>query len=311
MILPIFSLAENIPQRVANNQLAWFSAEGDGSTTNAFVPSVTMIGSAESYTSKSFELAVKMGQVPGFSTIDKFGENPDIDTGTVPEDIWEGGGVYIYDPDGTAPIVSLASSNAGDTEPIQITGLDINGAEVNQTITLSGTTRVALITPLWRVYRMQNEGTSDLVGIVFCYTGTGTVPSIGDPEVRAIIDNGNNQTLMALYTIPLGKVGFLYRGETLMSRSQTSGAVQGSYQSRRFGKIFKVKKRVDIVNSGSSSYQDKRSFPDVIPSLTDIKLRVENVSANNAGITGTFDILLIDETLFSTNYLQEIGQPGY
>ena len=259
--------------------------------------------------SKPFELSVTMGLVDGYSTVDKFGENPEIDTGTTPEDIWEGGGLYTYDADETAPIVSLASSSTSDTMDIIIQGLDIEGVLVNQTITLTGTTRVALTTPLWRVFRMYNDGDTNIAGTVFCYTGTGTVPSVGDAEVRAIIDDGNNQTLMSLYTIPKGYVGFLYRGEMGMSRSQTTGAVRAAYYSRRYGKVFRVKKRVDITNQGSSIYQDYRSFPDIIPALTDIKLTVEEVTANGAGVFGTFDIMLVDETKFSAEFLTAIGQP--
>lgn len=260
---------------------------------------------------ESFELAVMKGQVPGHSTVDKFGENPEIDTGTVPEDVWEYGGEYIYDATGTDPIASIVSDSALDTQDIEITGQDINRNEVVQTITITGTTRKALDYPLWRVYRMANvanEG-NDVNGTIYCYTGTGNVPA--PAEIRAIIDDGNNQTLMALYTIPLGKVGFLYRGEFSMSRSRTSGAVQCAYYSRRLGKVFRVKKRVDITNQGTSTYQDRRSFPDVIPSGSDIKLRVEGVSANNSGVSATFDIMLIDEDLFSNEYLQKIEQPGY
>jgi len=116
---------------------------------------------------------------------------------------------------------------------------------------------------------------------------------------------------MALYTIPKGKVGFLFRGELGASRAATSGESRCAYYSRRFGKVFKIKKRVNLSNSGTSVYQDDRSFPDIIPSLTDIKLRVESVSSNGTGIFGTFDILLIDEGQFNTTYLQAIGQPGY
>jgi hypothetical protein len=261
--------------------------------------------------SKSFELSVMMGQQSGYSTLDKFGENPDINTTSGPEDIWEGGGLYTYDANGTAPIVSIASSSSSDTQDIQVTGSDIEGDEVTQTITLTGTTRKALTTPLWRVYRMSNEGTVNVAGNVFCYTGTGTVPSIGDAEVRALINNGNNQTLMAQYTMPKGKVGFLYRGEIGMSRKKDSGSAQCSYYSRRYGKVFRVKKRIAITNSGSSVYQDARSFPDIIPALTDIKLTVESVDENDIGVFGTFDIMLIDENKFTTAYLQAIGQPGF
>jgi len=257
-----------------------------------------------------FDLKINQGLIAGHRIVDKFGENPDIDTLSAPEDIWDFGGLYTYDANGTAPIVSLISDNALDTMNISVTGLDINGNEVNQTITLTGTTRVALTTPLWRVYRLANEGVTgeDLIGTVYCYTGVGGVPTAGN--VRAVIDNGNNQSLMALFTIPKGEVGFLYRGELGTSRNK-DGDARCSYYSRRFEKVFRIKKRIALVTNGSSTYQDHREFPDVIPSLTDIKLTAETASKNDMGVFGTFDILLIDETLFPDSYLQSIGQPGY
>ena len=244
-----------------------------------------------------FRLEVQMGKVGGYSVVDKFGVNRLITASSDPEDIWEGGGRYTYDADGTAPIVSIASSDNSDTVPIIVQGLDINGVLVEQTITLNGTTRTALDTPLWRVFRLQNEGTVNLVGNVFVYIGTGAVPSIGDSEVRAIISGDNNQTLMCIYTIPKGKTGFLYRGELGMNFTGNASAgidyADCHYESRRFGKVFRLKKEITLLNNATSTYQDQRSFPDPIPQLTDIRLVVDEVS-DDMGIWGTFDILLID-----------------
>ena len=136
---------------------------------------------------------------------------------------------------------------------------------------------------------MQNIGVYSVEGIVYCHTQD--VPVAGVPDqanIRAIINNGNNQTLMALYTVPKGKVGFLMRGELGVSRSQTSGEAQCAYYSRRAGSQFTVKKRINLSNAGSSIYQDERSFPDIIPQFTDIKLTSESVSSNNTGLFGTF-----------------------
>ncbi len=261
---------------------------------------------------QDFLLGVSMGKFPGFSTLDKFGVNNNITTSTDPEDIWEGGGLYSYDADGTAPIVSVISTESGDTQDIKITGLDINREEVTQTITLTGETRKALDTPLWRVYRMENEGSTDLTGTVYCYIGTGGAPAIGNQ--RALIANGNNQTLMAIYTIPKGKVGFLYRGELGVlldaNPSQAQNFCKAYYQSRRFGKVFKIKKVITLMTAGSSNFQDYRSFPDVIPASTDVRLTAAQVGIT-MGMWGTFDILLVDETMFTAEYLQKIGQPGY
>lgn len=248
---------------------------------------------------KPFELAVTMGQVANYSTIDKFGLNPLVTSADGAEDVWEGGGIYTFDTFGTAPIVSLASSSASDLVNIRVSGLDITGAYVEQTLTLTGTTRVALTTALWRVFRMENVGTSDLVGNVFCYTGTGAVPSVGDAEVRAIITNGYNQTLMAIYTIPLGKYGFLYEGEVGVQWQSafltTTEYARMLYQSRRNGEVFRTKKVITCSTSGSSNFQDKRFFPDIIPPLTDIKITVDQVSSD-MGAWATFDILLVDES---------------
>lgn len=265
--------------------------------------------------SPSFELAVKMGMVEGYSSIDKFGVAPSGDTET---DVWEYGGIYQYDQFGTAPIAYASSDNALDVgNTILIIGLDINGDEIEQTILTNGQTPVVLQTPLWRVYRAQNisdEGL-DLVGIL--YIGIESNPPSGVPpaaSVRAIINDGNNQTLMSLYTIPKGKVGFLYRGEVGV---ELDGGVSSlaeyahlHYESRRLGKIFTVKKAITCVVGGSATYQDKRSFPDVIPSLTDVKITATS-RTQVMGLFGTFDILLVDEDKFSEQFLISIGQPGY
>lgn len=258
-----------------------------------------------------FELKVTQGLIPFHSKVDKFGINPTITTTSTPEDIWEFGGVYIYDANGTAPIVSLVSDEAADTQPVVVVGLDINGDIVSQEITLTGTTRVALDTPLWRVFRMYNNGTVNFAGTIYCYIGTGNVPAAN--QVRAIIDDGNNQTLMAVYTIPNKYVGFLYRGELGVELDGNAAALAEyahcHYESRAYGKVFRIKKAVTVMVS-NPVYQDYRSFPDVIPSLTDIKLSVEKVT-QTMGIWGTFDILLVDEELFSDEYLAAIGQVGY
>lgn len=260
-----------------------------------------------------FYLKVQQGLIPGHSFVSKFGENTEVTTVSTPEDIWDGGGLYTYDADGTAPIVSLISDSASDTEPILIEGLDINGEFIRQIITLNGTTRVALTTPLWRVFRMVNFGTSGLVGTVYCYIGTGGVPVLSD--TRAVIEIGNDQTLMGVYTIPAGKVGFLIEGEAGVSLEGT-GVSSGTnytrvaYKSRLYGKIFTIKKALSLMTTANSNYHDGRPAPDPVPALTDLRVQVTEVTADS-GVWTAFVILLIDEGLFEDSYLARIFQPGY
>jgi hypothetical protein len=259
---------------------------------------------------QEFRLNMSMGMYPGYGNIAKFGENPDVDSLTAPEDIWEAGGLYTYDADGTAPIVSVISDDDADIgQPLEVDGLDIDGYFVRQYPVMNGTTRVALDTPLWRVYRMINRGVvgEEFAGTVYCYVGTGGVPAAGD--IRAMIDDGHNQTLMCIYTVPRGKVAFIYRGEVGISRGVSAGEARCAYYARSFGRVFTIAKRINVSNSGSSLYVDERTFPDWVPALTDIRLTVESVSANDLGVWGTFDLLTVDQNLFSPHYLTMINQP--
>jgi len=288
--------------------------QADGTMQRAIHVAIgnTDINTAYLNVGQAFFLKVKQGLVPGHSTVSKFGVNPEISPATDPEDVWHFGGIYTYDADGTAPIVSLISDDAGDTQEIIVQGLDINGDETSQTLTLTGTTRVALTTPLWRVFRMWNNGTTDIAGTVYCYTGTGGVPAAS--AVRATISGDHNQTLIALYTIPNGKVGFLHRLESGVELEGNAGALAEyahvHLETRKLGKVFRIKKSYTNLVGGSANYLDLCTFPNVFVSQTDIKMRVVVVT-QTMGVWGAFDILLVDEDLFPDSYLTSIGQPGY
>lgn len=267
---------------------------------------------------RQFRLSISMGLVDGHSTIDKFGVIRNLAEGSEPADIWEFGGLYNYDANGTAPIAYISSNSALDTgQEILVSGLDINGVDTIQSVTTNGTSNVTLTTPLWRVYRMSNnsdEG-NDINGTLYCHTDPSPVAGVpADANVRAIINGSHNQTLMALYTIPKGKVGFLYRGEagvtfeSLPSTTQQLCSIH--YESRRYGKVFNAKKEIGVLTAGDSNYTDVRSFPDIIPALTDIKLKVTDLTTTLSA-WATIDILLVDESKFTTEYLKNIRQPGY
>ena len=267
---------------------------------------------------KPFELTVTMGQAKGITKLSKFGNSTTITPDSDPQDIWEFGGLYTFDDDGTAPIKYISSSDTDDSAQIIIAeGLDIDGNFVRQSIETTGQDNVVLPTPLWRLFRMYNDSVSgnDIVGTLYGHTDP--VPTDGVPldiNVRAIIVGGANQTLMAIYTVPMGTVGFLFKGEVGLSTegniNTLSEYARMHYESRRFGKVFTVKKLVTCLVSGSSIYQDMRSFQDAIPAKTDIRLRVIKVT-DDMKVWGTFDVLLVDEGQLTPEFLDGIGQPGH
>jgi len=233
-----------------------------------------------------FLLRVAKGEIDGHSIVNKFGQNDDLNASTY-EDIWDGGGTYVYPANGTAPITHLVSDDNNDTEPIEVQGLDITGALVVQTKTLTGTTLVALDTPLWRVFRLKNVGTSDLVDNVCAVNST-------DTQNYACINNGNNQTLMALYTIPLGKSGYLYQGTNNLSEVTRGVGCSGRLMMRPHGLVFQLKKTFGLHSDGSGFLMIPAPLPGKIPALTDIRVSAI-ASANGVSLNTTFDILLIDD----------------
>lgn len=260
-------------------------------------------------------IQVPLGNVAGASWVDKFGINPEVAPDTDPEDIIEQGGRIQYDTNGTAPIKYWSSSSALDTgQEIAIYGNDINGDKVIQTITSDGQSNVLLPTPLWRNWRQENNSeTLDIQGVGYCHTDP--TPTNGVPvdlAIRTIINGSKNQTLFSGYTIEKGYVGFLKRGEIGVELEGNAATLSEyahcHYESRRYGKLFKVKKSVTVFPG--YPYVDVRPFLDPLPSLTDIRLVAESVT-QTMGLFATFDIMIIDENKFEEDYLIAIGQPGY
>lgn len=232
-----------------------------------------------------FLLLVSKGLIPGHSLVNKFGQNEEIGTGAF-EDIWDVGGTYPYPADGTAPITHIGSDDAGDTELIEIEGLDIDGNLVIQTKTLTGITHVLLDTPLWRIFRMRNIGTTDIIGKVHA-TDT------GDTTIYAQIDDGNNQTLMALYTIPAGKTGYLYQGTASIAGVLRAYSIAGKFFIREFGSVFQLKNTFGLATDGTGEIVIP--YPSRLPIPEKADMRVRGISsALNGVMNATFTILLVD-----------------
>lgn len=267
--------------------------KSDGELTDSDTPAlatkqddiITELSDLTSGNVTPFTLAVSQGLISGYSVVQKFGHNLNLNTSTH-EDIWDVGGTYTYPADGTAPVTHIDSDDAADTEPIEVHGLDINGDSVVQTKTLTGTTPVALDTALWRVFRLKNVGTSDLVGNVQAINA-------GDTVIYAQIQDGNNQTLMALYTIPNGKTGYLMQGTNNLSDVTRGVSASGRLWMRPFGLVFQLKKTFGVSSDGSGFINVINHFPAKMPAKTDIRIDAIS-SANGVTLNTTFEILLID-----------------
>jgi hypothetical protein len=254
-------------------------------------------------------LDIPRGVYKNVTFMNKFGLLPTMDSADAPTDLWEHGALlrdYPFPEWGTAPIERIVSDNVNDfIVTIAVYGLDLEGNEVIQTVELTGTAPILLDTPLWRVYRMVNVSPNpttgqgrDLQGVVTAFEGdqhAGGVPPAD--KVRAMILNGNNQTQMAIYTVPKGKTAYFTDAGTGLAKGggTTSTAVVAIY-ARKFPMVFTIQKTISLVSTGSSNFANPLSVFLVATELTDIKLKVESVSANGTGIWGSFTMILVDET---------------
>lgn len=236
-----------------------------------------------------YMLAISAGRIKKTGPVNKFGRNMSIESADN-EDIWDGGGIYVWSS--TADITHVVSDDAGDSLLIEVTGLNFLWDEVVQTVTTDGTTSVALETPLIRVNTVRNAGNVDALGNVQVGVGS-TTTSFSAANLRAQISIGFGRTLMAIYTIPRNKTGYMTRYWASILRANAASNVNMTGFYRLFGGVFNVGLTESILSAGTSGIErNPKPYP-AYPEKTDLKWQAD-VSANGTDITAGFDLVLED-----------------
>lgn len=223
-------------------------------------------------------LDVARGAISNSKIVHKFGANFDIDQGTDPESVWTGSGVYPWASLSSAQTIYCLSTDASDTTTLTLEGLDANYDEISETVTLTGTSAVTTSNTFLRVFRMTYDATN--VGTITART----VSASG--TVVAQIDAGYAQTLMAVYTVPAGFTAYLVALDATIDGTKTC---QMLMYHRLFGKPF----RIAHVAESDGHYRYDFTAPLTVPEKTDIDIRINEVSGNDARVTANFDLVLI------------------
>jgi hypothetical protein len=227
----------------------------------------------------NFLFDVVRGAIPNAFAVHKFGANFDIDQADDPESVWTGGGLYPWASLSSAQTIYCISTSASDTATLSIEGLDANYDEQTEVVTLTGTTAVATTNTFIRVFRMTYQDGANVGDITARVTsGTGTVV--------AQIDAGYAQTLMAVYTIPAGFTGYLVALDSTIDSNKNAQLLM---YHRLFGKPF----RIAHVAETSGHYRYDFNSPLRVPEKTDVDIRVDQVSGNDARVTANFDLVLL------------------
>jgi len=123
--------------------------------------------------------------------------------------------------------------------------------------------------------------------------GTITSTAVTDGTVSLQVINGNNQTLMAVYTIPSNRTGMLVRWWGSMSKKQSASSVV-NLRAGQLDKIGYIVQNRSVKSNGSSAFDHRFDVPILFPGGSDMWIEADS-DTNDIGIAGGFDIVLIEE----------------
>lgn len=241
------------------------------------------------------ETEMASGRFLGYRVLLKSGRNPDIDTISTPEDVWETGGIYTGFPTGSAETVHVFSSNAGDTaagtgaRTVFVEGLDANYNQINETVILSGTSN-ALTT---NAYKRINNAFVTSAGSNDFNLGTLTFRhSITTANVFLTITPGTNQSACAAFTVPSGMSAYV-KNVSARIRGGTTAALDGYFYVRAFGYPPRLRRPYSIDNNLDLDIAFYGGA--ILPEKTDVIPRITACTGLNVDVVFAYDVVLVIE----------------
>lgn len=244
----------------------------------------------------NFEFLASAGKIKGITPFFKFGENPDIDTATDPEDVHSLGGDKLFPT--AASTISVASTDANDTDGgsgahnLYISGLDANYDYLLEEVRLNGTTPVVTSGSFLRVDRMYVTEGADAIGTITATHSEGAI---------AAISAGESQSLIACYSVPRNHILLLNSFTAAIINKQSAASVEAHFEIRFFGQdTFRVQQNIALIAQGTSGRT--RSADDIwfpVPEKSDIRIRAHSVTSNDTGVVAAFNGYLINNSTFS------------
>ena len=222
----------------------------------------------------------------------KFGKSGNLSTTAGLQTVWsvDGNEVYVS----TNLIDRVVSSSASDTQEVTIEGHTIEGSGVDakftfvvETVTLNGQTPVALTTPLARASRVNNNGSTEIVGVVAVYEDsavTGGVPN-DTTKIHINIPLCFQQSFKAATTFSNTDYFLLTGCYGAVSQKQTAAA-DFYIELREVGKSFRQIACLTASSSGGS-FNIEFDPAIIIPRNADVRIRC-TTGTNNAVVFTNF-----------------------
>ena len=243
-----------------------------------------------------FYLLVAEGKIPGKKIIQKFGKNPAVGT-TGFDTIWNGGGSYTGFNATAAETVTIVSDDTNDTllgtglRTLRIFGLDADGLEQTEDIDMNGSAGTTSIKSYLRLDKA--KGLTAGGGTYSTNLGNITIAqSVTVANVFAVIPTGYGSTMIAAYTIPADKRGYIMTQSAAIANKQ-SAAVDIRIKAKVPGTVFTVNGEAALNSQGTGFIERKFNIPGQLPPMTDLFIEAE--ASATVAVSAFLDILLVDE----------------
>lgn len=221
-------------------------------------------------------LDIARGQVQDVSSIDKFGYLPTA--GTAYKTVWDGDNIYTYLSSAQLLTATSASGATDNGVEVTISGLDSDYKSQTETVTLAGSGTATTTNTFIRVFRaFVSNGTLAVGDITIDYSGT----------TYAKIDSEFQQTMMAVYTVPVGYKGYLVTGNVSVEKNQPVVAL---LMARQFGGVLRTQ---GVVSTFGVPFQRRWAVPVEFPAKTDIEIRAK--AGATTSIAAGFEIILVED----------------
>jgi hypothetical protein len=228
-----------------------------------------------------YYLQVSRGLIDGHKRVLKFGYNAEIQN--VEETIWDVGGLYAY-PASAVTMTATSSSGATDEDvEVTIQGVDASYNESSETVTLNASGTATTTGSFLRVYRAYVSGDTASAGNITIANGGTTY---------AYVSVADQQTLMAVWTVPAGYTAYLFQLDTTVFTVQNNKVATIRMLTREFNGVLRTQNKFDLFQG---SYHQDITCPQPIPEKTDIEFRAIADSSNaDLRVAAAFDILYIE-----------------
>ena len=213
-----------------------------------------------------YEIDIAKGIVPGRTAVRRFGHNATC--GETEETIWEASSLYVYLT--SAERLKVSSDDADTDFPastgawtVLIYGLDAGYRVITETVTLENPGPVTTIQSFLRVCIAQvvTAGTGGK------NAGNISVKNNADTNTLGYIPIGENETHMALCTVPAGQRFIMLARQGGELAAKVSHIL---FYIREFGSVWRLKR--DIVVKDSHFYV-RMAMPWVLAAKTDFEVR--------------------------------------